>query len=159
MDNNLPVKFLWGVFCRRVITDRDTGEISMIDIMPALNLEQIVPIKIDDKIPEFSINLGKSYVTALIEKSDFDGHEINKELSIEFVQSGLKSVFVKTNLNIRSTDNSTFVNLDLRDLILTINSLDYDFDYSFEVIYRIQEQELGRVKLPVKVKFKALEDE
>ncbi len=96
MDNNLPVKFLWGVFCRRVITDRDTGEISMIDIMPALNLEQIVPIKIDDKIPEFSINLGKSYVTALIEKSDFDGHEINKELSIEFVQSGLKSVFVKT---------------------------------------------------------------
>ncbi|MFN9670919.1 MAG: hypothetical protein ACK573_19315, partial [Pseudanabaena sp.] len=66
---------------------------------------------------------------------------------------------VKTNLNIRSTDNSTFVNLDLRDLILTINSLDYDSDYSFEVIYRIQEQELGRVKLPVKVKFKALEDE
>jgi len=157
MDNNLQIKFSWGTFCRRVIIDKDTGEVSMIDIIPALNVEQIFPVKPENDNQKLIASLGKIYVVALFEKVDLLNAEINKNLNIELLQTGLPPTSIQTNVLIKSTESSAFINLNLGDLLFT-TSLDVS-EYNFEVIYRVEEQELGRVVMPIKVKFKLLDNE
>lgn len=157
MDNNLQIKFSWGTFCRRVITDKDTGEVSMIDIIPALNVEQIFPIKLENDNQKIIASLGKIYIAALFEKVGLPDAEINENLNIELLQTGLPSASIQTDILIKSTEFSTFINLNLGDLLLTTSS-DIS-EYNFEVIYRVKEQELGRVVMPVRVKFKLLDNE
>jgi len=157
MDNNLQIKFCWGTFCRRVIIDKDTGEVSIIDIIPALNVEQIFPTKPDNDNQKLIASLGKIYVAALFEKVDLPNTEINENLNIELLQTGLSPVSIQTNILIKSTESSTFINLNLGDLLFTTSS-DIS-EYNFEVIYRLKEQELGRVVMPVRVEFKSLDNE
>lgn len=158
MDNNLPIKFSWGVFCRRVIIDKETGEASIIDIIPALKLEQIFPIKVDNDKPNVFLPLGQIYATTLFERLDLPENEINEHLSIEFLQSGQESIFIEANVLIKTMQFSAFINLNLGNLPLVVSPLLGVFDYTFEIIYRIKDQELGRIILPVKVEFKSLED-
>ena len=157
MDNNLQIKFSWGTFCRRVIIDKDTGEVSMIDIIPALNVEQISLIKLENDNQKIISSLGKFYVAALFEKVGLPDAEIKEDLNIELLQTGLPSTSIQTDILIKSTQSSAFLNLDFGDLPLTA-SLDIS-EYNFEVIYRVKEQELGRVVMPIRVKFKLLDNE
>jgi hypothetical protein len=158
MNNKLPIKFSWGVFCRRVITDKETGEASIIDIIPALKLEQVFPIKVDNDNPRILLPLGQIYATTLFERSDLSENEINQHLNIEFLQLGQESILIEANILMRSTEFSTFINLNLGDLPLAVSPVLGVSDYTFEIIYRVNDQELGKVILPVKVEFKSLED-
>ncbi|TYQ25557.1 hypothetical protein PseudUWO311_15130 [Pseudanabaena sp. UWO311] len=156
MDNNLQIKFSWGTFCRRVIIDKDTEEVSLIDIIPALNVEQVSQIKLENDNQKIIASLGQVYVAALFEKVDCSDDEINEKLNIELLQTGLPSVSMQVDILIKSIESSTFLNLNLGNLLLT-TSLDIS-EYNFEVIYRLKEQELGRVVMPVRVKFKLLDN-
>lgn len=158
MDNNSQIKFSWGTFCRRAIIDQNTGEMSIIDIVPALKVEQVVPFNLDSDNLKLSIPLGTMYLTSVFQRLDDSDNEISEDLSIEFSQTGLPFVVIEVKAFIRNTDSSIFINLDLKGLLLTITSLDVS-SYSFEVIYRVHGQELGRLILPVAVKFKLLGNE
>ncbi|MFM7602369.1 MAG: hypothetical protein ACKO7R_14425 [Pseudanabaena sp.] len=158
MENNPKIKFSWGTFCRRVIIDKETSEVSIIDVVPALNIKQVAPIKLGPESPNIIISLGRIYVTALFEKLDSFNTDVNETLNIEFSQIGLKSASFKADVLIKETELTTFINLDFGDLPLVVpSSLDV-FNYNFEVIYRVKTQEIGRVVLPVRAEFKLLED-
>lgn len=157
MDNNSQIKFSWGAFCRRVIIDKDTGEVSLIDIIPALNVEQVSPIKLENDNQKLIGALGQIYVASLFEKVEWSDTDINEKLNIELLQTGLPSLSMQADILIKNIESSTFLNLNLGNLPLT-TSLDIS-EYNFEVIYRLKEQELGRVVMPVRVKFKLLDNE
>ena len=158
MDNNSQIKFSWGTFCRRAITDQNTGEMSIIDVVPALEVEQVVPLNVNSDDLKVPIPLGTMYLTSVFKRLDDSDNEISEDLSIEFSQTGLPSVLIEVKAFKRSTDSSVFINLDLQGLLLIVTSLDVS-RYSFEVVYRVRDQELGRLILPVVVKFKLLNDE
>ncbi|MEI6327701.1 MAG: hypothetical protein WCP16_00610 [Pseudanabaena sp. ELA645] len=158
MDNNSQIKFSWGTFCRRAITDQNTGEMSIIDVVPALEVEQVVPLNVNSDDLKVPIPLGTMYLTSVFKRLDDSDNEISEDLSIEFSQTGLPSVLIEVKAFMRSTDSSVFINLDLQGLLLIVTSLDVS-RYSFEVVYRVRDQELGRLILPVVVKFKLLNDE
>lgn len=157
MDNNLPIKFSWGTFCRRAVIDEQTKEISAIDITPALRVE-LVQFQLDANNARIPISLGRIYAIALFERVDNSNNEINESINIEVVQTGFNSLPIEGKITIKSTESSEFVNLNLENLVLNISSEKSSNNYSFEVIYKLHNQELGKIVLPVKVELKSLED-
>jgi hypothetical protein len=163
MANNSPigsqVGFSWGAFCLRVIQDQNTGLVSIIDIIQGLQLEQVVATNLDPDNPKsIAISLDSMYVTSLFKRLDNSNNEIDEDLSIEFLQTGLPSVVFQVKASMRSAELSTFINLNLSGLSLIVTPLKGS-NYTFEVIYRMQGQELGRLILPVTVEFKLLDNE
>ena len=155
MDDVLPVKFAWGVFCRRTITDKETGELSIIDVVPALKVEQINPPNLDVNNPKLLIGLGRMYVTALFQRVGNSDAEINEDLIVEFLQPDSEVIYVNAKITIRSLEISAFINLNLGELILNVSSLQEFYDRKFEVAYKVRNQELGKILLPVDIKFQS----
>lgn len=156
MDKKLPIKFLWGVFCHKAITDQDTGEVSLISVTPSLKID-VVRIETNDLNPK--INIGRLHAVALFERLNNSTIEINENVTIEIFQSGFETRIIEGKIVIESTDNSIFVNVKLEGVFLNVSSIQDSSDYSFEIIYKIQDQQLGKIVLPVKVKFKSLDSE
>lgn len=153
MDKKLPIKFSWGVFCHKAITDQDTGEISLISVIPSLKID-VVRTEVNDLN---KINIGKLHAIALFERLDNSSIEINENITIEVLQSGFEARIIKGKIFIEPTDNSIFVNVKLEAVFLNASSIQDSSNYAFEVIYKIQDQQLGKIILPVKVKFKSLD--
>ena len=158
MSNDFPLKFSWGLFCHTAITDKDTGQVSIINIIPSLKIEQIKDFNLDSNNPNILLSLGKMFVVGLFERLNNLGSEINESLDIELLQVGLPTVVVPAKISIKKTEYSAFINLNCEDLILNISPLQDIADYKFEVIYKNKNQELGRVILPVEVIFKSIEE-
>ncbi|PZO42139.1 MAG: hypothetical protein DCF19_07810 [Pseudanabaena frigida] len=152
MNNTSPISFLWGTFCRRAIVDRDTQETSIIDIMPGLKLEIAKPPQNTDN-PNILLNLNKMTVVAVFNKLGGSDTQVDEILNVEISTPGSETQNFSIPLIINNDKNNTFVNiiLDPATLLITSNEQIYP-DYIFEVNYKLKNQHLGKVSLPVEVK-------
>ena len=158
MSNSLPIKFSWGLFCRRAIIDKDTGELSAIDIIQALTVEQIdVITEILNPNTNIAISLGNLHAIAFFEREDDSIDEINELLNFELTQSGFSTSSFAGEITLKSSEPSTFINLKLGSLVLN-GSMQIP-EYTFTVGLKIRDCYLAKLVLPVKVKFKLLGQE
>jgi hypothetical protein len=155
MNNNPPIKFLWGTFCRRAIVDRETQETSIIDIMPGLKLEIAKPAQNTDHA-SLLLNLNKMAVVALFNKLDGSDSQVDEILNVEISTPGSETQTFSIPIIINHDKNNTFVNIILDPATLLITPTEQiDPNYIFEVNYKLQNQHLGKVSLPVEVKYLA----
>ncbi len=156
MNKKLPIKFSWGVFCQKAITDQDTKEVSIISVIPSLKIDvgRHETISPDSNI---NISLGKLHAIALFERLDDSTIKINEDLTIEILQPSFETTTIEGEVIVEPTEDSIFINVKLEGVFLSVSSLQESSNYSFEVIFKIKNQQLGRIVLPGKVKFESLE--
>ena len=155
MNNDLPIKFSWGTFCRRAIVDRETQETSIIDIMPGLKLEIAKPPQNIDN-PNILLNLNKMAVVALFNKLGSSDIQVDEILNVEISTPGNEAQTFSVPIIINNDMNNTFVNIILDPATLLITSTEQIYsNYIFEVNYKLKNQLLGKVSLPVEVKYLA----
>ena len=155
MDKKLPIKFSWGIFCQKAITDQDTKEVSMISVIPSLKIdvgriETIVPE------PNINIGLGSLHAVALFERLANSTSRISEDVTIEILQPSFEARKIEGEIVVEPTEDSIFVNVKLEGVFLSVSS-QKSSNYSFEVIFKFKNQQLGKIVLPVKVKFESLE--
>lgn len=156
MDRELPIKFSWGIFCQKAITDQDTKEVSIISVIPSLKIDvgRIESIAPDSNI---NIGLGNLHAVALFERLGDSTIRINEEVTIEILQPSFEARKIEGVIVVEPTEDSIFVNVKLEGAFLSVSSLQESSNYSFEVIFKVKDQQLGKIVLPVKVKFESLE--
>lgn len=156
MDKKLPIKFSWGVFCQKAITDQDTKEVSIISVIPSLkiNVGRIETIDLDSNL---NISLGRLDAIALFERLDDSTVRINEDVTIEILQPSFEARKIEGEIVVEPTEDSIFVNVKLEGVFLSVSPLQEFSNYSFEVIFKAKNQQLGKIVLPVKVKFESLE--
>ena len=152
MNNNSPINFLWGTFCRRAIVDRDTQETSIIDIMTGLKLEIVKPPQNTDN-SNILLNLNKMAVVAVFNKLGGSDTQVDEILNVEISIPGSEIQTFSLPIVISNDKNNAFVNviLDPANLLITSTEQIYS-NYIFEVNYKIKNQHLGKVSLLVEVK-------
>ena len=156
MNKKLPIKFSWGVFCQKAITDQDTKEVSIISVIPSLKID-VGRHEIISPDSNINISLGKLHAIALFERLDDSTIKINEDLIIEIRQPSFETTTIEGEFIVEPSEDSIFINVKLEGVFLTVSSLQESSNYSFEVIFKIKNQQLGRIVLPVKVKFESLE--
>ena len=156
MNKKLPIKFSWGVFCQNAITDQDTKEVSIISVIPSLKID-VGRHEIISPDSNINISLGKLHAIALFERLDDSTIKINEDLIIEIRQPSFETTTIEGEFIVEPSEDSIFINVKLEGVFLTVSSLQESSNYSFEVIFKIKNQQLGRIVLPVKVKFESLE--
>lgn len=153
MNNNPPINFLWGTFCRRAIVDRDTQETSIIDIIPGLKLEIAKPPQNTDN-PNILLNLNKMAVVAVFNKLGGSDTQVDEILNVEVSTPGSEAQTFSVPIIINNDKNNTFLNIVLDPATLLITSTEQIYsNYIFEVNYKLKTQHLGKVTLPVEVKY------
>ena len=97
-------------------------------------------------------------VVAFFERVDGSSNKISESLNIEFSQSGFEPKSVKVEVIVESENTSAFINLGFEELTLIVPYTQQSSNHFFEVVYKIQEYQLGKLLLPVNVDFKILEE-
>jgi hypothetical protein len=156
MDKELPIEFSWGIFCQKAITDQDTKEVSIISVIPSMKID-VGRIETIDSDSNINISLGKLHVVALFKRLDDSTIRINEDLIIEILQPNFEAVNIEGEIVVEPTEDSIFVNVKLEGAFINVSALQESSNYSFEVTFKIKNQQLGKIVLPVKVKFESLE--
>jgi hypothetical protein len=166
MSREPLIKFVWGTFCRKAIVDKETNDTSIIDLLPGLQVS--IPLAssfgIDadsvESLPNDSkviwVAIGK--ITLLSEFSRQQEEttnnyleKIREELNIELLLPDLDKQIVDVSILIEDGKTSTYSILVLDSVNIAVPSQAGSYQRNIEIIYKIEDLELGRVKLPVAI--------
>lgn len=162
MENEAPVRFLWGTFCKKAIIDRDTGSMSLIEIIPGLKSFVKLPYKNENSSEELSeilLDLGAFDVVSTFGKKVNSHEELNIELELEAIFPDLGGKEFKIPLFIEANNDYTFFQGHISKLAFVVPPVEGLHPYSIQFCYRFENQEIGKVELPIHVLVTASKEE
>jgi hypothetical protein len=145
----MPIKFKWGVFCRRAIVDRESGEASLIDILPAIKTD-ISFDSAESKSEKITASLGRMFVASLFEK-ELPFEHLDVSLSLEGSFPGIQLEPIDLPFVIEKESNASFFILSLENPALVLPKAEGVSNHICFFSYKVKGNELGRVELPVTV--------
>jgi hypothetical protein len=116
----MPISLVWSIFCRRAIIDRDTGQCSIIDMIPSLKVEgPFSSLFLHNNTVRY-IGLGDITLISLFSRTDDLENDFTSNAEVELLVP--RSPIQKFNYSILFQNNNLFTYsiINLNDLVYTI---------------------------------------
>jgi hypothetical protein len=161
MKNEVPVRFVWGTFCRKAIIDKDTGSMSLIEIIPGLksSVELHKSENSSEESSQLLIDLGEIDIVSTFEKKANSREELKLELELEAMFPASVGTKITISLFIDADNDYTFFKSHISRLAFPVPMIEGSYPYSVQFCYRFENQEIGKVELPILVSVTALKEE
>lgn len=149
----MAIKFKWGVFCRRAIVDRESGETSLIDILPSLKTEVSFSSIQNISSDEVTLSLGRMSVASFFEKKLISevSEAVEVNLNVKGSFPGVPLEPMDFPFSIDKGLNSSFFVLTLENPVLVVPKVEKISYYTCSFSYKLQGSEIGKVELPITV--------
>lgn len=163
MNYNAPVKFLWGIFGKRVITDRSTELVSIIDILHSLKAE--LKIKEDgsdtssESLSPITLPVKEMALVAMFERQTRVFGKIEINLEIEVLFPGLDRAKLNVPIGIKDTNNVAFVVTTWENANFLLPRIKGLSNHSCKISFKFEKHEIGKVELPIQFNLIVTEEE
>jgi hypothetical protein len=144
-ENEEPV-LLWTTFCRNVLTEQATGEISLVGLLPNI---RITVQKIAKTPEQIQIPLGSIYVHAIF-KRDSKMTESPLELTLG-VQLHFPGQSSDSTVPLKIEGKVGQLAMKFMNPVLSLKSTPGITEHLAFIEWHLQEKKLGRAELPIEI--------
>jgi hypothetical protein len=155
MEQDLPVQFLWGTFCKKAIIDRETQALSVIEVVPSLQSSLQLPNMQESysgSLPNLFISLGNLTAVAMFEKKTEPTKETKINLRAEMIFPGVDLPIIELPFYLDPNQTHGYAILNLENPYISVNPNEVISNYNCQIIYRINEIEVAKTDLFVNLK-------
>lgn len=163
MKYNAPVNFLWGLFGKRVITDKSTELVSIIDILHSLKAE--LKIKEDgsdnsyESLSPITLPVKEMALVAMFERQPKVFGEIKIKVEIEVVFPGLDRAELNVPIEIKDNNNVAFIVVNWENTNFFLPRKKGLSNHTCKINFKFEKHEIGKVELPIQFNLIVAEEE
>jgi hypothetical protein len=135
----MPISLVWSIFCRRAIIDRDTGQCSIIDIIPYLKIEGPFSSLFLQNNTVSYIGLGDITLISLFSRTDDLENDFTSNSEVELLIP--RNPIQKFNYSIlfQAHNAFTYSIINLNDLVYTLLPSDvFPIEESISMDYKFK---------------------
>ncbi len=152
MEQDIPIQFLWGTFCRKAIVDKATGSASVIEIVNGLQTTLKLPNNrenLSDSFPNVLVQLGELSTIAVFEKKIEFAKETNINLRAEIIFPGVEIPIVDIPVFIGTNQAHNHAIFNMANPYISVTPNDSISIYRGQVIYRFNEIEIAKISVSI----------